>query len=35
MNRGIEAKYIATSPVVKVFNANGININGSAKQKPP
>ena len=35
MKRGIDAKYIATSPVVRVFNANGIKINGNAKQKQP
>ena len=35
MKRGIEDKYIATSPVVRVFKANGIKINGKAKHKLP
>ena len=35
MKRGIEDKYIATSPVVRVFKANGIKINGRAKHKLP
>ena len=35
MNRGMEDKYIATSPVVRFLNAKGIKINGIVKQKIP
>ena len=35
MKRGMEDKYIATSPVVMFLNAKGIKINGIVKQKIP
>ena len=35
INRGIDDKYIATSPVVIVFKAKGIRMNGSPRQKKP
>ena len=35
MNRGMEDKYIATSPVARFLNEKGIKINGIVKQKIP